>query len=60
MEASMSDVDEYERYLIEQIEAIKLEAQKQAQPFVDRLVRLRSLRPMPILFVDSAALKGNQ
>ena len=45
-------IDSYEMeeaFLISQIKTIQAEYQKAAQPFVDKLVELRSLRVTPII-----------
>lgn len=45
--------DEEERFLIGKIQRIQEEAQRTAKPYVDRLVHLRSLRPMPPMIITA-------
>ena len=47
----MTEDDAEERYLILQIEAIKLAYELESKPYVDMLVKLRSLRPMPSIII---------
>lgn len=49
-EAMSDNLDELERSYIKQIEAIREEYQRAIQPYVDKLVQIRSLRmPKPII-----------
>lgn len=43
----MNNDNQEERYLIDCIEIIRRDYEKQIRPYVDRLIKIRSLRPMP-------------
>lgn len=43
-----SDPDEAERYLIRHIEDLQKEYQMRAEPYVQMLIRLRSIRSAPV------------
>lgn len=45
------DFDEHERFLIGEIQKIQEAYQLAAKPYIDRLMYLRSLRPMPPMFI---------
>lgn len=50
----MSDHDpiaEQERFLIQAIEALQRDYQRQAEPYIRRLAMLRTLRPQPLVFL---------
>lgn len=47
-----SDPDEAERYLIRHIKDLQKEYQMRAEPYVQMLIRLRSIRPAPV-FITS-------
>jgi len=48
----MSDeLDDLERMLLGQIDEINREYQRTIKPFVDRLIEIRSLRPLPPFYV---------
>jgi hypothetical protein len=40
-----------QEYLLQQIDLIRLEYEKAVKPYVDRLVYLKSLEPLPPIFV---------
>ena len=53
-------LDEYERILIEQIQAIHAAYRKQADPLVWKLAEIRNLRrPKIVFYEDNLALIGN-
>jgi len=54
----MPDLDEVERHLIDQIEAIKREYQKAAEPLVKELLHIQSLRPPKPFFIPWANAGG--
>ena len=49
----MTEQDEYEAFLYEQIRKLQNEYQKAAQPFVNELVRLRKMDIRPQVFILS-------
>lgn len=48
----MEDLAEFEKYLIGQIEAIRRSYEKEISPYVDKLVRIRSMRPIPPVIIE--------
>ena len=49
--AKHDDLDECERFLVGEIDRIQEQYQRAIKPYVDRLVQLRSLRPMPPIII---------
>lgn len=46
-------MDEQERFLVGMIQSIQEQYQQAAKPYVERLVYLRSLRPMPPMIITA-------
>lgn len=45
-----------EQYLIERIEEIQEQYRKAAQPYIERLVRIRSMQPSPPMIFDLGSI----
>ena len=52
----LDDLDRQERWLVEQIEAYQKSYQKAVQPYVDRLVQVRSWKSDQIVIANEFAL----
>jgi len=50
-------LDEQERFIIKQIQHLQQAYQKAAQPWMERLVHLRALRPSQTMVIDGEFLK---
>lgn len=51
-------LDDQERWAIDQIEALQREYHERAKPFVDMLVRIRSLQPPPPIYLSKEAYEA--
>lgn len=53
----MTDLNEYEAFLIEMLQILSRDYQKAAEPYLRRLSDLHSLRSPAPVFVDKSAIK---
>ena len=51
-------LDEHERYLVGEIQRIQEAYQLAAKPYIDRLMHLHSLRPMPPVIITMEQAKA--
>ena len=53
---SEQDLIEHETYLMERIDELRRQYEQASKPYVDRLVYLRGIRPLPAFQIDASML----
>jgi hypothetical protein len=52
--------EDEEQYLIFQLERLKKAYMKDAQPYIDRLIKIRDSRPQPPMFLNTSGMTEKQ
>lgn len=48
----MSELDQYEAYLVSMIQNLRSDYEKAAEPYFKRLAEVHGLRPLPPIFIE--------